>query len=152
MDQIISNMPQYMKSITVLPPVGQSDRCTVAASLFFRVQKVNCFDRHIWDYSRADFDIFRQKLNEADWDACFDTDCIDTACNMWTQSFLSVAQSCIPNRNVTIRANDAPWYTSKLRTQKRKVEGIHRKAKASNENPHIWRYFRDLRNAYSVHK
>ena len=66
---------------------------------------------------------------ECDWDACFDSDNLDKICDKWTSSFMSVASKCIPNKNVTIRPHDAPWYTNALRTSKRKVHRIHARAK-----------------------
>ena len=148
LDQILSNIPQFVSRVSVQSPVAQNDHCTVTASLLFRVKTDKPYERFIWQYSKANFDFFREKLNEVDWDACFDEPNVDLACLTWTHKFLDVARYCIPSKNFCIRQNDSPWYTSKLRAQKRKVHRIHEKAKASNENPQIWGYSRELRNKY----
>ena len=36
LDQIITNVPSFVKAATVLPPVADNDHCTVAANLLFR--------------------------------------------------------------------------------------------------------------------
>ena len=150
LDQIITNVPSFVKDEAVLPPVADNDHCTVAANLLFRHKKNSSFQRFIWLYAKADFDVFRDSLSEVDWDPCFDTDDVDEMCKLWTSTFLNVARQNIPNRAITVRDGDAPWYNSRLRAQKRKVDRIHRKAKSTRHlnNAHIWHYFRALRNQY----
>ena len=54
-----------------------------------------------------------------------DANDVDDACNKWTESFLNVACTHVPNKVVTVHPNDSPWYSSDLRTLKQKnVESI----------------------------
>ncbi|WP_215897650.1 hypothetical protein, partial [Acinetobacter baumannii] len=82
-------------------------------------------DQFISNYQLADFNYFRSELSKLDWDACFDFDSVDDICNAWTASFLNTARQCIPNKMVTIRPCDTPWYNSELRKLKRKKERYH---------------------------
>ena len=150
LDQIVTNIPSFVKKVKVIPPVANNDHCTVAANLLFRHTKKPSFDRFIWLFSKTDFDKFREALDEVNWDPCFNTDDLDEMCEMWTSTFLNTARQRVANRTITVRQGDAPWYTSSLRAQKRKVDRIHNKAKSSkNHNKiHLWRFFRDLRNKY----
>ena len=59
--------------------------------------------------------------------------------------FIQVSKEFVPNHSVTIRPGDAPWYTSALRTAKRKVERIYSRAKLK---PALWPYFKQLRKKY----
>ena len=58
---------------------------------------------------------------ETNFDVCFAETSIDNVCLKWTELFLNVAKATIPNRVVTIRPNDSPWFTTELRKLKRKI-------------------------------
>ena len=151
LDQIITNIPNFVKNVQIIAPVANNDHCTVAASLLFRKNgRKTCFDRFIWLFSKANFDEFRDALAKVNWDPCFDTDNLDETCKRWTSAFLNTARQHVPNRTITVRQGDAPWYTTALRAQKRKVDRIHNKAKSSKHShkTYLWRYFCDLRNKY----
>ena len=51
----------------------------------------------------------------------------------------------IPNKIVTIRKNDPPWFNNSIRKIIRRRKRAHRKAKRTNE-PNHWAKFRSLRN------
>ena len=145
LDKITTNIPNYVQNINVTTPVANSDHCTVSANLLFRRKKSPCFKRSVWDYKHANFDTFREKLFDVDWDACFDSDNIDVITDLWTDTFLKCAENSIPHKDVTIRPDDVPWYTNSLRALKRKIHRIHKKAK---KRPALLPYFRQLRNTY----
>ena len=152
LDQFVSNMTDQLLETAVLSPVSTSettsDHCTIAAKFNFHVNKVKCFDRHIWDYKHADFNQFRSDLASHDWDHCFESDIIEDVVDSWSTDFLEIAKNCIPNRRVKIRPNDKPYYNSYLRKLKRKQDRIHNKAKKYNSESH-WRNFREARNKYN---
>ena len=145
LDQIITNIPNYVQNINVTTPVANSDHCTVSANLLFRRKKSPCFKRSVWDYKHANFDTFREKLFDVDWDACFDSDNIDVITDLWTDTFLKCAENSIPHKDVTSRPDDVPWYTNSLRALKRKIHRVHKNAK---KRPALLPYFRQLRNTY----
>ena len=64
-------------------------------------------------------------------------------------SFLHTAKGFIPNRVVTVRTGDKPWYCSHLRLLRRKKERAHSKAKLSNSQNH-WANYRVIRNEYCI--
>jgi hypothetical protein len=39
---------------------------------------------------------------------------INSACSNFTKTFLNIAQTCIPTREVTIRSDDKVWFDSDL--------------------------------------
>ena len=45
---------------------------------------------------------------------------VEYACKIFTDTLLNFLNSCIPNKEVTIRPNDKPWYDSEIRTLSRK--------------------------------
>ena len=134
----------------MLSPVGNSDHCTIQTTV--RVNKhfdiPKSYLRHIWLYDQADFDEFRLKLSDTDWDECFNDLNVDAACNLWTEKFLNAARDCIPNKVVRIRTRDKPFFNADLRRQRRKKNIAHRKARSTNK-PEDWDKFRRLRNSYN---
>ena len=52
---IITNIPNFVKAATALPPVASNDHCSVAASLLFRHKNNNSFQRFIWLYDNGKF-------------------------------------------------------------------------------------------------
>lgn len=147
LDQILTNAHNYVLSTTVSPPISTNDHCTVGVNINFKVQNTEPFYRHIWLFKQADFARFRQALLDTDFDTVFDDDNVDKICDSWSKKFISVAKSNIPNKNVLVRPNDSPWYTSRLRLMKRKLLRIYRKFK-KNTTDNNWENYRQARNEY----
>ena len=131
----------------VLFPVGTSDHCVISCNLKFVIPLCTTFERTVWYYEKANFNEYRQVLNEHDWGHCFAHDNIDDICNTWTNDFLNVSKMTVPNRQATIRPNDKPYYTNTHRRTKRKLDRAHKKAKQTNA-PGDWATFRTQRNQY----
>ena len=106
------------------------------------------YSRMIWDYNHADFDSFRSKLQDFNWDNCFLFNSIDQIAQAWTTSFLNIARECIPNKIVKIYPNDKPFYNSELRKQKRKCTRARRTAMRL-KTERLWENYRQLRNNYN---
>ena len=146
-DQIITNMPNFVKNVTVSPPVSTNDHCTVTAEFNFKLPKEEPYTRHIWQYTKGDNIKFQNALRNANWDECFKTGDVNTSCEMWTESFLNIARTHIPNKVVLVRPNDSPWYSNKLRLLKRKVDRLYKKAKRY-KTVLSWDRYKRLRNTY----
>ena len=148
LDQFISNIPNMVKSVSVFPPVSTNDHCTITMELNFRTPKALSYKRTMWDFKKANFDQFREALASCDWQECFtDVEDIDTATELWTTKLLTVAKEMIPNKEVTIRPNDKPWYTNILRQLCRKKDRLFKKAKQIN-SPESWEKYKRIRNQY----
>ena len=146
LDQIISNIPLYVRQPTVLPPVGSSDHCSVTADL--HIEKDTCYQRKVWNYDKANYNVFRTELANHNWESCFTINCPDTACSILTNDFLAIADRCIPNKIVTIRPRDVPCYNSNLRRLKRIRDRSHSYAKRKISDQ-AWATYRLNRNKYT---
>ena len=73
----------------------------------------------IYYYDQTDWDHYRAKLLEVDWDSCFESNNIDRVWESWSSKFLSVVNQSIPSKTINARPNDKPWYNSDLWKQKR---------------------------------
>lgn len=147
LDQVLVNMPNFVRNAHVLPPVGYSDHCVVGVELNFKIPVDKAYYRHIWLYNKADFVGFRKSLSAVDWSYCFETDDVNVACDRWSETFLNTARSHIPNKVVLVRPKDSPWYTNELRRFKRKVNRLFNNTK-KNPSQHNWDRYINVRNEY----
>jgi len=62
--------------------------------------------------------VFNTILLNLDWDVLIiDSPSVNIATQNFTKCFLDSASECIPNKEVTIRPSDKPWFDSILRKQ-----------------------------------
>ena len=85
LDQIISNIPNFIYDTCVLPPLANCDHCVVGAKVRFSYPAETAYKRHIWEYGKADFGNFRTYLNSLDWNSCFLGNDIDLSCDSWSK-------------------------------------------------------------------
>ena len=57
LDQVLTNIPQFVKSTAVSCPVASSDHCVVEFSLLFRIRKAKSYERDMWNFSKTDFNL-----------------------------------------------------------------------------------------------
>ena len=119
--------------------------------LRFQAHHPRAYTRTMWDYSRADLPSLKEKLSSIDWDeVCNGYEDVDFAVTQWTKIILETAKLYIPNKDVTVRPRDKPWYNNRLRREKRKLDRCHKKAKRRNMDQD-WALFRGTRNTYIQH-
>ena len=147
LDQIISNIPNFVSSVVVEHPVSTNDHCTVGVELKFKLESDAAYHRHIWLYEQTDCDGFKAALNSARWDDCFQTNDVNVACEQWTNLFLNIARTFIPNKVILVRPQNSPWYTSELRKMKRKLVRFYRKAKDTQSEYH-WQKYKEFNKLY----
>ena len=58
LDQIILNIPNLFHDIRILSPISNCDHCVFGVNLLFRHRKEPVYERHIWEYDKAEFDAF----------------------------------------------------------------------------------------------
>ena len=147
LDQIISNCDNMISNISVTTPVSYNDHHTVSGIIKCKIRRAKAYQRLVWQYGLANFDYFRSKLNIIDWDSCFESGDVDLVAQKWTDMLINVALECIPNKMVTIRPWDKPFYSGYLRRLRRAKDRAHRLAKYDN-TPEAWDLFRDHRRHY----
>ena len=104
------------------------------------------FKRKIWLYKHADFLQLNQMIDSVNWENFFFmSKDVNTAAKSFTEKLLSFAHICIPNKIVTVRPNDKPWYDSKIRIASRKRDRLKNKASKSN-NSNMWMKYKKCRN------
>ncbi|MCG8033360.1 MAG: reverse transcriptase family protein, partial [Candidatus Thiodiazotropha taylori] len=118
--------------------------CPIYGILNFCKPRQKAFSRRIWKYEQGNYQLLRQKALETDWNSLQHNNINIYAQNI-TKEILTIAESCIPNKTVTIRPSDPPWITTAIKRYIRKRKRAYRRARLTNEDRH-WTKFRHLRN------
>ena len=82
----------------------------------------------MWQYDQADFQVFRTRLGEIDWDEFFLSNNIDAIGQIWTDTLIS---DFMPNKVVTVLPLDKPFYNCYLRRLCRAKDRAHTREKYS---------------------
>lgn len=148
-DLIITNNPEKILYRAVRQPfldINVRYHCPVVALINAEKQKCTVIRRKIWLYNQGNYDLYRTKIQETDWDQIFENNNnIDKITKTITETILSIASETIPNRIITIRNHDLPWITNEIKKLMRKRDRIRRKAKRTN-NQNLWNTFKTYRN------
>lgn len=110
LDQILTNFYSLVKHVSIEAPITSSDHCLIGISCSFKITKKKAYVRRMWDFSKADFDLYRQNLNKVNWENIFMDQNINVICDRFTENVFLAAQNAIPNKLVTVRPADKPWY------------------------------------------
>jgi hypothetical protein len=147
LDLILSNLPQLVIHAGVGAPVHENDHRTIFGTLNMAVNRRTSFTRNMWQFKEANFDQYRQVLNNTDWDPCFESNNMDTICDSWTKKFLDISRRQIPNKDVTVRMKDKTWYNNYLRRLKRAKDRFYHKALEVNTDEN-WNRYKAAKNNY----
>lgn len=66
-------------------------------------------------------------------------------CMKFTNKFLEIAKQCTPNRTVTIRPNDKPWFDTALRREMRNRDRLKKQFRKS-QKPSILQQYKKTKN------
>ena len=120
--------------------------CPVFGVFNFSKPKRKSFKRHtrIWRYDQGNYNLLRQRAATTNWTALQNPGINVYAKNVLNE-LVSITETCIPKKTVTIRPSDPPWITSTIKRNIRKRKRAYRKAKRTKLPSH-WNKFKQLRN------
>ncbi|MEW8542639.1 MAG: reverse transcriptase family protein, partial [Candidatus Thiodiazotropha sp.] len=119
--------------------------CPVICILKFNKCLVKSYKRRVWNYDKADFNLFRNLLSNVDWNCIINENDIEKAVENFTNLLIQTAEKSIPNKIATIRPNEYPWINGMIRKLIRKRKRLYRRAKRSNVQQ-VWQNFKKIRN------
>ena len=138
---IISDTMSSIYSDVLNIPSEISDHETAVAYIECPNCSTSSFKRELWLYDRIDKGTFKQKLDQADWNALLGSlNDVDEMCNTFTETFVLIARECIPTKFVMVRNNDKPWFTSAVRTEIRRRDRFRKIVLKSKTECSILRY------------
>ena len=95
------------------PPLGNSDHVGVSVSIDFPIntKQDTLFHRVPYDYSRADWDGFRDHLRDVPWEDIFKLSVSAAASEFceWIQVGIDVY---IPHRKYQVKPHSSPWFSA----------------------------------------
>ncbi len=139
LDQAITNFPMFIKESGTEPPLLGCDHNTIFVECLFKAKKKQSYKRTIWNFSDTNFENYRSKLGEYDWDTCFASVDTDEVCENVSTAILDIAKETIPNKTPYFRPHDKAWFNSYLRK-------LHRKRN------YLYRQFKTLKNDLSLNR
>ena len=78
------------------------------------------YKRDIWLYDRGDYNQFRHKLSQVNWDQVFVSNNVNECAEKTTDSIINVAKESISNKTVTVRPSELKWINSQIKREIRK--------------------------------
>ena len=96
-------------------------------------------------YDRVDYNKYRTKLRNINWDTTLASDNVDECATRLSETIISAAEECIPNKNVIIRPSEPKWINSYIKNQIRQRHRMHKIAKRKH-TVQSWHRFRQKRN------
>ena len=144
---MVNNRNSILTSFVADPFIPNVVRyhCPIVLVLKFSKPRSNSFQRHIWQYDRGNKQLYHDLLSTTDWDSILSNNCNENIASKITSTIFDAASKSIPNKIVTIRPDDLPWFTSKIRKMQRKRKRVHKKAKRQ-DTPQLWEKFKKIRN------
>ena len=116
----------------------------ITLTVDYRVSKA--YERKVWQYKSADLEKLNLLIDEYDWENLFEnTSSIDSAVQLFTTQYLSLVRECIPEKTITIRPKDKPWFDSLLRKYIRIRNRLRSKA-LRTKNDTDWLKYKTIRN------
>ena len=106
-----------------------SDHMATFLSITVKYKTNQAYQRKVWIYKEADFDKLNNLISHCDWNNLItDAPNIDTATENFSTQYLSFVRECVPEKSVTIRPRDKPWFDSTLRKNIRTRDRLRKKA------------------------
>ena len=148
-DLLITNKLQNVVYYNVFEPfldVNVRYHKPIIALLKSTKPKNTTIKRKIWLYNQGNYDLYRQKLSEVNWDDLLnENDSVNIIADKTTDKMLEIGSLTIPNRIITVRQNELPWIINDIRRLMRKRDRIRRKLKSNNTAYNISKY-KKIRN------
>ena len=146
-DPIIpSHSVDFIEANTLNIDAHISDQRATCISISQKHNFNRSYTRKIWQYKNADIDTLNSLIANYDWGRLItDADNMDSATINFSTKYMSLVRECIPEKTVTIRPKDKPWFDSTLRKTNRKRDRLRNIAlKYKRESD--WSKYRKIRN------
>ncbi|MCG7878660.1 MAG: reverse transcriptase domain-containing protein [Candidatus Thiodiazotropha endolucinida] len=151
-DLVLVSKPEnalYCDVISPFIPNLVRYHCPTVLYLKYRKPVSKTYKRHIWLYDRGDYNEYRHKLTQVNWDQVFVSNNINECADKLTDSILKAARATIPNKTVTIRPNEPEWINAQIKREIRKRKRLFKNAKRKNTTA-SWNKFKQKRNEVTL--
>ena len=104
--------------------------CPVILLLKFTWPSVRSYTRKIWNYSRTDFDKYRELTTEFHLENAVEQSDVENGVQIVQAAIFEAAEKSTPNKTVIIRPNDHPWITRRIKSLIRKRKCLYETLKS----------------------
>ena len=143
-DLVLTPCPEIIEKVGVLPPVKSDHHC-VFAEIKNNMPSKHSFKRTLYMYSKLNEEEFLEKIGNVDWDNVVNSDTVDLAAELFSNTMMDISTTCMPVKSITVKSNDAPWITQEIKKLIKKKQNIHAFAKLLN-SVWSWNLFKETRN------
>ena len=141
LDLLFTNCPSAVSHVDVVDNLPHTDHDSVIFSLNLLPPRQEGVRRILYNYKKADFDIFRDTLRKAPWDLATSDSVDDWWCH-WKDLFFAVVDDTIPQVRWR-RSKMKCWLTLSTLRLIRAKRLCYRRMKS---NPALWSRYKLLRN------
>ena len=103
--------------------------CPIILLLKFTRPLLRAYSQNIWNYSRADFDKYRELLMEFHLENAAEQNEIENSMQIVQPAIFEAAEKSIPNKTVIKRQNDHLWISYRIKSLIRKRKRLYKKDK-----------------------
>ncbi len=135
-DLICTDQPFLFVDSGVLPSLDpHSKHNIIHGRLNFHSPSPPPYERRIWDYANANFELIRKNLSEMDWKSLFFRLNVDEMALVFTDTVLDIFSKNIPNKTVTCHDKDAAWITPQVKTAIKRNSRVYSKWNKRGRKP-----------------
>ena len=115
-DLVLINQPfLFVNSGVIHSPDPLLKHQIIFGKLNLNVPSPPPYKRKVWDFSLAHTLATKSQMSNIQWEHLLANRCLDEAVKIFTDTFLFIMNSNIPNKIVTFDDSDAPWVTPPLK-------------------------------------
>ena len=141
LDLLFTSDPSIVSNVNIIP--GISDHEAIVFIINCTLKGKGCKPRMTYSYSKADFNKFRNDLENAPLTESLVKEDLESSWQSWKNIILNVVDKNVPHRKVT-RKYHVPWIDKDVKRLFRKRRKFFEKAKKSNLQSD-WNKFRKIR-------
>ena len=138
-DLILTNQPYlFVDSGVIHSPDPLLKHQIIFGKLNFNVPCPPPYKRKIWDFTLAHTLAIKSQMSNVPWEHLFFNRPLDDIFKIFTDNFLSIISSNIPNKIVTFDDGDAPWVTTSLKNLLHKDRKIYAEWNKNGRVPDLY--------------
>ncbi|CAF0789624.1 unnamed protein product [Didymodactylos carnosus] len=149
LDLIFLDNLNLVEKIEILPELCCTcDHNVVKFSINIAQLSVTQYSRKIYDYRRANWDVFRDKLAELDWYELVEDGGLDNSVLLVEKMILWIADFVVPHKIIVVKSNDCPWHGDSTINQL--IAIVHEILLAFDNSERVLSVFLDFRKAFDT--
>ena len=98
-----------------------------------QVENPPSYQRHVWNYAKANKDAILSALQNVDWHRLFANKTVHQQVNLLNDIILNVFTNFVPNKVITCDYRDPPWINDDIKNKIKWKNSIHKNYKRNGK-------------------